>query len=44
MAATLPPRSITEMEYAKKAKELADRLDKYDLTQEAVFLDTPFDN
>lgn len=43
-AASLPARTNTERECAKKAKELADRLDNYDLTHEAIFLDMPFDN
>lgn len=44
MAAGIPPRTRMETEYAKKSKELADRLDKYDLTQKEIFPDVPFDN
>lgn len=43
-AASIPPRTPMETEYARKSKELVDRLDNYDLTQEGVFLDMPFEN
>lgn len=39
MATTIAPRTEKEAELVRKAKVTADLLDKYDLAQEAIFMD-----